>query len=113
MMKGAYSSRTLNISGTASTTLSPTASASGASWSVSFPNNVAAKPIRIRASGTVYATITLQAMAGAPLTISVNPNTPESVLNIPPASYPNLVTSISGTYSPAGSGSIGLMVDYS
>jgi hypothetical protein len=112
MMKGTYKNATRKITGTANTTLSPTASASGSAWSVSFPNNVAARPVRIRASGTVYATITLQAMAGAPLTISVNPNTSESILNIPPDAYPSLVTAISGTYSPAGSGSIGLMVDY-
>jgi hypothetical protein len=113
MMRGTYSHGVRKINGTATLTLSPTASASGTSWTVSFPNNVAARPIRIRASGTVYATITLQAAAGAPLTISVNPNTGESILNIPPAAYPSLVTGISGTYSPAGSGSIGLMVDYS
>ena len=112
-MRGTFSQKIRNVTGTATLTLSPTASASGTAWTVSFPNNVAARPVRIRASGTVYATITLQAMAGAPLTISVNPNTGESILNIPPGAYPALVTGISGTYSPAGSGSIGLMVDYS
>ena len=111
-MRGTYSQNVRKISGTASLSLSPTASASGTSWTVSFPNSVAGRPIRIRASGNVFATITLQAMAGAPLTIAVNPNTPESVLNIPASSYPSLVTGISGTYSPSGSGSIAVLVDY-
>lgn len=113
MMPGAYSrSQGIRVSGTASTILAPTGAVSGTAFTVNFPAGISGRPVRLRVAGTVFAQITVQVKAGQPLSVNVNPNTQESFILIPKDAFPAAVNQISGTYSSAAAGSIGVLVDF-
>jgi hypothetical protein len=96
-----WANASASLSAAGSTTLNP-----------ALPSGAVGMPVKIKASGSVAAIVTLAISNSAQIVVLVNPNAPASEETIPKNAFPGKVNAVAVTVTTSGAGDVFVAIGF-